>query len=83
MTRKIITEAKWRKERAKKEKRELLSKRIKKEKEQAMYAAWGTGSDIYEEDVDDIALMSIEESKPEPDSDSEGIEVNLFDLKIS
>jgi len=76
-------EAEWRKERAEKEKRELLSKRKNKEKEQAMYAGWGTGSDMYEEDVDDIALMSIEESKPEPDSDSEGIEVNLFDLKIS
>uniref|UniRef100_M1DTN0 Uncharacterized protein n=1 Tax=Solanum tuberosum TaxID=4113 RepID=M1DTN0_SOLTU len=36
-----------------------------------MYAAWGTGSEMYEDDADNIALMAIEESEPEPDSDSE------------
>ncbi|KAG5584817.1 hypothetical protein H5410_045251 [Solanum commersonii] len=63
-------EVEWRKERAEKEKRELLNKRKNKEKEQAMFAAWGTGSEMYEDESDDIALMAIEESEPEPDSDS-------------
>ncbi|KAH0665552.1 hypothetical protein KY285_026758 [Solanum tuberosum] len=62
-------EVEWRKEKAEKEKMELLSKRKNKENEQAMYAAWGTGSDIYEKDVDDIALMAIKESEPKPNSD--------------
>ncbi|KAH0687960.1 hypothetical protein KY284_018513 [Solanum tuberosum] len=60
-------EVEWRKERAKKEKRELSSKRKNKEKEQAMYAAWGIGSDMYKEDADVIALMAIEESEPYSD----------------
>ena len=47
-----------------------------------MYAAWGTGSsDMYEEDDEDIALMAIEESDAEPESDSEETEVNLLNLK--
>ncbi|KAG5614591.1 hypothetical protein H5410_014415 [Solanum commersonii] len=57
-------------ERAEKEKKEFLNTRKNKEKEQAMYVAWGTGSEMYEEDADDIALMAIEESEPEPDSNS-------------
>ncbi|XP_049391443.1 uncharacterized protein LOC125855783 [Solanum stenotomum] len=36
-----------------------------------MYAAWETGSEMYEEDADDIALIAIEESEPEPDSNFE------------
>ncbi|KAH0698641.1 hypothetical protein KY284_012856 [Solanum tuberosum] len=60
-------EVEWKTERAEKEKREILNKN--KEKEQAMYAAWGTGSEMYEDDADDIGLMAIEESEPEPDSD--------------
>ncbi|KAG5606849.1 hypothetical protein H5410_028341 [Solanum commersonii] len=67
-------EVECRKERTEKEKKELLSKRKNKEKEQAMYAAWGTSSDMYEEDVNDIVLMAIEESEPEPESDYEGME---------
>ena len=47
-----------------------------------MYAAWGTGSsDMYEEDDEDIALMAIEESDAEPESDSEETVVNLLNLK--
>ena len=47
-----------------------------------MYAAWGTGSsDMYEEDDEDIALMAIEESDVQPESDSEETEVNLLNLK--
>ena len=47
-----------------------------------MYAAWGTGSsDMYEKDDEDIALMAIEESDVEPESDSEETEVNLLNLK--
>ena len=35
-----------------------------------MYAAWGTGSsDMYEKDDEDIALMAIQESDAEPESD--------------
>ncbi|KAG5570332.1 hypothetical protein H5410_060098 [Solanum commersonii] len=41
-----------------------------------MYADWGTGLDMYEEDADDIALMAIEESEPEPESDFEGMKGN-------
>ena len=46
-----------------------------------MYAAWGTCSEMYEEDVDDIVLMAIEELEPEPESDSKEKEVILPDLK--
>ncbi|XP_069154310.1 uncharacterized protein [Solanum lycopersicum] len=43
-----------------------------------MYAAWRTGySDMYEEDDEDIALMAIEESDVEPESDSEETETTL------
>ena len=46
-----------------------------------MYAAWVTGSfDMYE-DVEDLALMKIEESDAEPESNSEETEVNLLNLK--
>ena len=47
-----------------------------------MYAAWGTdSSDMYEEDDEDIALMSIEESDSEDESNFEETEVNLLNLK--
>ena len=46
-----------------------------------MCAAWGTCSVMYNEDDEDLALMAIEEWETEPKSDSEGMEVNLFDLK--
>ena len=46
-----------------------------------MYAAWGTGSSDMYEDVEDLALMAIEESDAEPESDSEETEVNLLNLK--
>ena len=36
---------------------------------------------MYEEDDEDIALMAIEESDVEPESDSEETEVNLLNLK--
>ena len=55
-------ELKWKKEKAEKERKELLNKRKTKEKEQEMYAAWGTGSSDMYEDVEDLALMAIEES---------------------
>ena len=71
----------WKKERAEKENKELLNEKKNKEMDQAMYAVWGTGSDMYDEDDEDLALMAIEESETEPESDSEGIEVNLFYLK--
>ncbi|XP_015158246.1 uncharacterized protein [Solanum tuberosum] len=74
-------EVEWRKERDEKEKRELANKRKTKEKEQAMYASWGTSSNNYEEDDDDIALTAMEESDCEPDSDSEEKKVNISDLK--
>ena len=47
-----------------------------------MYAAWGTGTDVYDEEDEDLTLMVIEESETEPESDSGGMEVNLFYLKI-
>ena len=49
--------------------------------EQAMYATQETGSDMYDEDDEDLALIAIEESKTEPESNFEGIDVNLFSLK--
>lgn len=55
-------ELEWKKEKAEKERKELLNKKKNKEKEQAMYAAWGTGSSDMYEDVEDLALMAIEES---------------------
>ena len=69
------------KKRAEKEKRELINKRKNKDKEQAMYTTCRKCSDIYDEDDEDLALMAIEDSEPEPELDSEGMEVNLFDLK--
>ncbi|KAG5621353.1 hypothetical protein H5410_006571 [Solanum commersonii] len=36
-----------------------------------MYAAWGIGSEMNEDDADDIALMAKEKLELEPDSDSE------------
>ena len=59
-------EAEWRKQRAEKVKRELLNKRKNKEKEQAMFASWGTGSKRYDENDEDLALMAIEKSETEP-----------------
>ena len=75
-------ELEWKKEKTEKERKKLFNKKKNKDKEQAMYAAWGTGSsDMYEEDDEDIALMAIEESDAEPESDSEETVVNLLNLK--
>ena len=74
-------ELEWKKEKAEKERKELLNKKKNKEKEQAMYAAWGTGSSDMYEDVEKLALMAIEESDAEPESDSEETEVNFLNLK--
>ena len=74
-------EVEWKKGRAEKENKELLNKKKNKEKEQAMYAAWGTYLHMYDEDDEDLALMTIEESETEPESDSEGTKVSLFYLK--
>ena len=49
-----------------------------------MYVAWGTGSDnSNEDDTEDIALMAMEDSEPDSESDIEKREVNLLDLKIN
>ena len=75
-------ELEWKKEKTEKERKELFNKNKNKEKEQAMYSTWRTGSsDMYEEDNEDTALMVIEESDVEPESDSEETEVNLLNLK--
>ena len=75
-------ELEQKKEKAEKEKRELANKKKKKEKEfcKAMYAAWGTGSDN-DDDTKDVALMAMEDSELDSESDTEKIEVNLLDLK--
>ena len=46
-----------------------------------MYAAWGTGSSDMYEDVEDLALMAIEESDAEPESDSEETEEEVRESK--
>ncbi|XP_069145656.1 uncharacterized protein [Solanum lycopersicum] len=74
-------ELEWKKEKAEKERKELLNKRKTKEKEQEMYAAWGTGSSDMYEDVEDLALMAIEESDAEPESDSEETEEEVRESK--